>query len=78
LIEIIDRNYRFDFLVFAILGGKVTSRIMGAKFTFYILIHLIVAAERASLHKVKPEEITKICLFSPEIQVVEIFHLCYF
>ena len=56
----------------------MTSRIMGAKFTFYILIHLIVAAERASLHKVKPEEITKICLFSPEIQVVEIFHLCYF
>ena len=25
------------------------------------------AAERPSLHKVKTEEITKICLFSPEI-----------
>ena len=35
-------------------------------------MHLMVAAERASLHKVKTEEITKICLFRPEIQLVEI------
>ena len=32
----------------------------------------MVAAERASSHKVKTEEMTKICLFSPEIQLVEI------
>ena len=32
----------------------------------------MVAAERVSLHKVKTEEITKICLFSPDIQLVEI------